>query len=157
MLPTPSSKLQFTIIRDINASMVTVLTAESGMKAWIPLCRSAQWRPSGATLGVGAVRYIVLSGGIIAAERITAWEPVRELHYTFDESSIPLAAVTRNYVGITRVELLDSRCTRLTWSVHFDAPGRLKLLEPMLRASLRMFIGVMASRAARTSEVWPRY
>jgi uncharacterized protein YndB with AHSA1/START domain len=157
MLSTPSSKLQFIAVRDVNVSPQAVfeaLTSPAGMKAWVPMCRSADWRhPAGrSTPGVDSVRYIVLSGGLVAAERIIGWEEGRELQYTFDESSIPLAAVTSRYVGTTRVERGGSAQTRLSWSIYFDTPGWQRATAPIVRSSLRAFIGLMASNVRRTAE-----
>jgi uncharacterized protein YndB with AHSA1/START domain len=158
MLQIPSSKLQFVVVRDIEANVervFDVVTSEAGMKAWIPLCRSAQWRyPMGVSApGVGSVRFIRLVAGIYAAERIVAWEAGRELHYTFDATTLPFDKLTRGYVGVMRVDPVGANRTRLTWSVYFDTPGRLNLLAPMVRASLRAFIGLMASKLKRASEV----
>jgi len=157
MLPTPTSTLQFVVVRDIAATPATVfdaLTSPSGMRAWVPMCRSAEWRhPAGRdSPGMESVRYIVLRGGLVAAERIIAWEAGRELHYTFDESSIPLGAVTTRYVGTTRVESGASAQTRLTWSIHFDTPGWQRALAPVLRLNLRGFIGLMAGNVRRIAE-----
>jgi uncharacterized protein YndB with AHSA1/START domain len=157
MLPTPTSTPQFVVVRDIDASQAIVfdaITSEAGMKAWVPLCRSVEWRhPAGRNVtGIGSVRYIVLLGGLIAAERLIDWDEGRELQYTFDKSTIPLGAVTTNYVGTTRVESLGSARTRLTWSIYFDTPGWQALLAPMVRVNLRGFIGLMASNVRRFAE-----
>jgi uncharacterized protein YndB with AHSA1/START domain len=157
MLPTPTSTLQFVVVRDIDATPAAVfdaLTSPSGMRAWVPMCRSAEWRhPVGRNSpGEDSVRYIVLRGGLVAAERIIAWEDGRELHYTFDESSIPLGAVTTRYVGTTKVERGGSAQTRLTWSIYFDSPGWQRALAPVLRLNLRGFIGLMAGNVRRTAE-----
>ncbi len=157
MVPTPASTPQFVVVRDIAAAQNVVfdaITSVSGMKAWVPLCRSVEWRhPSGRkVLGSGSVRYIVLCGGLVAAERLVAWDEGRELHYTFDRSSIPLGAVTTNYVGTTRVESLGTAATRLTWSIYFDTPGWQGILAPILRLNLRGFIGLMANNVRRIAE-----
>jgi uncharacterized protein YndB with AHSA1/START domain len=157
MLPTPASTPQFVVVRDIAAapsSVFDAITSETGMKAWIPLCRSVEWRhpPGLLAPGKGSVRYIVLAGGLVAAERLVDWEEGRELQYTFDESSIPLGAVTTNYVGATRVDSLGSSKTRLTWSIHFDTPGWQGLLAPIVRLNLRGFIGLMANNVRRIAE-----
>jgi hypothetical protein len=157
MLPTPASTPRFVVVRDIAAAHRVVfdaITSEAGMKALIPFCRSAEWRhpPGRIAPGQGSVRYIVLSGGLVAAERLIGWEAGRELQYTFDQSSIPLGAVTTNYVGATRVESLGPSETRLTWSIYFDAPGWQALLAPILRLTLRGFIGLMANNVRRTAE-----
>lgn len=157
MLPTPASTPQFVVVRDILAAPSAVfdaITSEAGMKAWIPLCRSVEWRhpPGRIAPGQGSVRYIVLSGGLVAAERLIGWEAGRELHYTFDKSSIPLGAVTTNYVGATRVDSLGSSKTRLTWSIYFDTPGWQGLLAPIMRLNLRGFIGLMANNVRRIAE-----
>lgn len=156
MLPKPASRLQFVIVRDIDADaarVFEVLISEAGMKAWIPMCRTAVWRhPAGAkALGPGSVRHIVLDGGIVADERILAWEPGRELHYRFDQTTLPIAGLTRNYVGVTRVEPLAAGRSRLNWAIHFDTPGALALLAPALRFSLRLLIDAMAGKLARAS------
>jgi uncharacterized protein YndB with AHSA1/START domain len=161
MLSTPTSTLQFVVVRDIAATPVAVfdaLTSPAGMRAWVPMCRSVEWRhpPGRDTLGKDSVRYIVLRGGLVAAERIIAWEEGRELHYTFDESSIPLGAVTTRYVGTTRVESAGSAQTRLSWSIHFDTPGWQRALAPVLRLNLRGFIGLMASNVRRIAEAHAR-
>ncbi len=157
MLPIPTSRLQFEVVREVNAAPHVVfdaLTSEAGMKAWVPLCRSAEWRnPPGRNVpGKDSVRYIVLAGGLVAAERIIDWREGRELHYTFDQSSIPLGAVTTRYVGTTRVESGGSASTRLTWAIHFDAPGWQAALAPIMRLNLRGFIGLMASNVRRIAE-----
>lgn len=157
MLPTPVSTPQFVVVRDINAAENVVfdaITSEAGMKAWVPLCRSAEWRhPPGRNVpGPGSVRHIVLSGGLVAAERLVNWEEGRELQYTFDRSSIPLGAVTTNYVGATRVESLGPSRTRLTWTIYFDAPSWQRVLAPVLRLNLRGFIGLMANNVRRIAE-----
>ena len=124
------------------------------MKAWIPLCRSAEWRhPAGKTSpGKGSVRYIVLHGGILAAERMLAWEQDRELHYSFDQTTLPIAALTRNYVGVTRLEPISAGRTRLIWNIHFDGPGLLALSLPAVRASLYPLIVRMATQVKRVAE-----
>jgi uncharacterized protein YndB with AHSA1/START domain len=157
MLPTPISTLQFVVIRDIAATPAGVfdaLTSLAGMQAWVPMCNWVEWRhpPSRNSLGTDSVRYIVLRGGLVAAERIIAWDEGRELHYTFDESSIPLGAVTTRYVGTTRVESGGPTQTRLTWSIYFDTPGWQRALAPILRLNLRGFIGLMASNVRRIAE-----
>jgi hypothetical protein len=157
MLPMPASTPQFVVVRDIAAAPNVVfdaITSEAGMRSWIPLCRSVEWRhpPGQFAPCAGSVRYIVLSGGLVAAERLVAWDEGRELQYTFDQSSIPLGAVTTNYVGATRVESWGASKARLTWSIYFDTPGWQGLLAPALRLNLRAFIGLMASNVRRISE-----
>jgi Polyketide cyclase / dehydrase and lipid transport len=153
----PTSPLQFTVVRSINAGaakVFDVLTSESGMKAWIPLCRCAEWRHQGEALfpGVGSIRHIVLVGGLVAAERIVGWEAGRELQYTFDQSSLPLSRVTDRYLGISQIESIDATSSCLRWSVYFDVPEGLKWLTPALRSGLRSVVGLMASRLKNESE-----
>ena len=158
MLPQPKSPLRFTVVREINADVARAfeaLTSIKGMQAWIPQCRQVRWIHPKARrqIGVDSVRHILLPGGIVAAERIVAWEAGHELHYCFDpESTFPVNALTRNYVGTTRIEALSAKRSRLTWSAHFDAPGPLALLVPLVRASLWPLISVMAWRLARHAE-----
>jgi len=157
MLNTPRSTPQFVIVRDIDAPqsvVFEVITSEAGMRAWIPLCRSVEWRhPPGRTApAAGSVRYIVLAGGLIAAERLIDWDEGRELQYTFDRSSIPLGAVTTNYVGATRLESQGASRTRLIWSIYFDTPGWQGLLAPVLRLNLRGLIGLMAGNVRKIAE-----
>lgn len=157
MLPTPASTLQFRITRNIDADLATVfdtLTSEAGMKRWIPLCRSAEWRhPAGMMApGKGSVRYIVLHGRVLAAERMLAWVPGRELHYGFDQTTLPVAGLTRGYVGVTRLEPAAGSGTRLIWDIHFDAPGLLALSLPVVRASLQPLIARMATQVQRVAE-----
>ena len=160
MLPVLDDKPQFVVVRDVNASSQAVfeaLTSQAGMQAWVPLCRSVEWRhPVGRSdPGEGSVRHIVLRGGLVAAERIIGWEEGRELRYTFDASSIPLAKVTTGYVGATRVEG-DAARARLTWSIYFESPGWQATLAPLLRLSLRGFIGLMAGNVRRIAEAKKR-
>ncbi len=161
MLPTPTSKLQFVVIRDIEATPRAVfdaLTSLAGMKAWVPLCRSVEWRhpPGKSVPGKDSVRYIVLRGGLVAAERLIGWDEGRELQYTFDTSSIPLGAVTTGYVGTTRVDGVGPASARLTWSIYFDTPGWQRPLAPLLRLSLRTFIGMMAGNVRGIAEATSR-
>lgn len=161
MLKPPASRLQFVVVRDIDADVARVfdvLTSEAGMQAWIPMCRSVDWRhAAGAkTPGVGSVRHIVLAGGGVAAERIVAWERGRELHYRFDRTTLPIQQLTRDYVGVTRVDPIGAGRTRLSWSIHFDSPGVLAAASPIVRMSLRPLIASMASRLARTAPSWKR-
>jgi hypothetical protein len=153
----PASALQFTVVRTIGtgtAKVFDILISESGMKAWIPLCRSAEWRhPVDAKLpDIGSIRHIVLIGGLIAAERIVGWEAGRELQYTFDQSSLPLNKMTDRYLGVTQIESIEAERTRLRWSVYFDVPESLKWLTPLLRFGLRSFVGLMANRLKKESE-----
>ena len=157
MLKPPTSQQAFVIVRDIDAPVSRVfeqLTSEAGMKAWVPLCRSAQWQhPKGARgPGVDSVRDIRLHGGIIAAERMVAWDPGRELHYSFDATTLPVAALTRGYVGVTRIEARGAGTSRLHWAIHFDSPGPLALLRPLVIASLQPLVATMAGRLKRLSE-----
>jgi uncharacterized protein YndB with AHSA1/START domain len=157
MLNTPRSTPQFVVVRDIDAPqsvVFDVITSEAGMRAWIPLCRVVEWRhPPGRIAPVaGSVRYIVLAGGLIAAERLIDWDEGRELQYTFDRSSIPLGAVTTNYVGATRLEAQGASKTRLIWSIYFDTPGWQALLAPVLRFNLRGFVGLMANKVCKIAE-----
>lgn len=157
MLAAPTSRQAFVITREIDAPASRVfetLISEAGMKAWAPLCRSARWRnPADARgPGVGSVRELRMHGGVHAQERIVAWEPGRELHYVFDATTLPIAALTRGYVGVTRVEALGAARSRLTWAVHFDAPGPLALLRPAVIASLYPLIAMMADALRKRAE-----
>jgi len=159
MLAPPASKLQFEIVLDIAADAAQAFAAmvsEAGMRAWIPLCRSARWQhpPGQKAIGVASVRHILVAGGIVAAERIVAWEEGSELHYVFDKTSLPLAQLTRGYVGVMRIESADDGRSRLYWAVHFDpAPGPLaSRAAPIMRATLRPFIALMARGLVRAAQ-----
>jgi hypothetical protein len=156
VLPTPSSRFQFAVTRDVAADASTVfevLTSEAGMMQWIWKCRSAEWRhPAGVTApGIGSIRHIVLAGGLVASERIVAWDEGRGLHYTFAEASMPVGRLTHDYVGVTTVEPLGPGRARLEWSVHFD-PAALPLAASLVRLGLRPAIGLMAGNIVRVAE-----
>ena len=157
MLAAPSSRQQFVIIRDIAAEPAKVfehLTSEAGMKAWIPLCKSAQWRHAGQARGPGvdSVRQIRLHGGSVADERVLAWKAGRELHYSFDRTTFPVVGLTRNYVGVTRIDKAGRGRSRLTWAVHYDTPGVLQLSRPLVSPGLKLLIATMAGNLKALSE-----
>lgn len=154
MLPVPASKLQLTVVREIAASAAGVfaaLVSPAGIAAWAPGCRSAEWlHPQGATEpGPGSIRRLLLHGNQIANERIVAWDPGRELHYVVEGAMPVITPLTRNYVGVTRVEALGPDASRLTWQIHFDAPGFRVATTPILRVLMRGAISGMADRIAK--------
>lgn len=157
MLPAPASKLQVTVVHEIAASAAQVfaaLTTTGGMQAWAPGCRSAEWQhPPGATQpGLGSVRRLLLQGGNVATERMVAWVPGRELHYALVDDMPVITPLTRNYVGVTRVEPLGPNASRLTWQLHFETPGLRRVTAPLLRLLMRFAIAGMAGRIAEAAQ-----
>ncbi|WP_428312998.1 SRPBCC family protein [Hydrocarboniphaga sp.] len=156
MSATPRSRQQFVIVRNVSATaerVFDVVISPAGMKAWVPMCRSAVWRHPAGTRGpgVGSVRVIEMPGGIVAEETIVYWKAGRQLNYRF-AASAPLTKVAHDYEGMTRVESTGPASCRLTWAIHFDAPGALAVLAPVVRLSLRGLIGLMVLRVVRISE-----
>ena len=157
MIPTPVSRQQFVVTRPIAAPAIRafdILTSETGMQSWIPLCRTATWLhpPLRKTPGTDSVRSIVLAGGIIASERIIAWEQGRALQYTFDATTLPIARLTRNYVGTTQFESDGGDRCVLTWAIHFDAPGILVPFAPLVRSLLKPLISLMSDKLVKLAE-----
>jgi hypothetical protein len=149
----PSSSLQFTIARDIDANASKVfetIVSTQGMERWAPGCERAEWlHPAGTSQpGVGSIRRLLLQGGTVATERIVAWDPGRELHYVMDAPMPIVSPLTRNYVGVTRVEPLGPDRSRLYWQIYFDTPGLLQLSAPVLRPLMKAMIGRMADKIA---------
>lgn len=153
MLRTPASPLQVTVVREIPASpekVFATLISPQGMMLWAPKCRSAEWlHPPGATgPGIGSVRRLVLQGSTVATERIVAWDPGRELHYVMEGPMPVVTPLTRNYIGVTRVEAKGAGASQLTWQLHFDTPGLRILAAPLLRRLMQSAIADMVDKIA---------
>lgn len=157
MLDKPPSRLRFSVSRPVAASHTRVfeaLTSEAGMRRWLPMCKSARWEhPEGKTsLCVGSIRRIVLAGGIVADEKIIAWEDGVGLHYGFVNPAFPLARLTEHYVGVTRIEKTGANECILHWAAHFDGRGFKGAVAPALAATLRPMMSGMVDRLKAIAE-----
>lgn len=157
MLATPSSKFRFVVSRPVAANhqrVFDLLVSEAGMKAWLPMCKSARWQhpPGRNEPGVGSIRLLILGPGASANERIVAYEKGLGLHYTFADADFALARLTENYVGVTEIEPTGSDSCILRWASHFDASGIKAALAPVLAFALRPMMSGMTGRLKALAE-----
>lgn len=141
-----STTERFRVVAQLDAGVeeaFELISGAEGMRRWVPLCRSVEYRhPAGASgITAGSVRDVVLRVGLTAVEEIRLYDPPRALTYTLISAGIRMDRLVQDYLGVTTLEPLDANRCRLTWTIHYECVGRMRAFEPLIRAALRATIG----------------
>ncbi|MCX5043316.1 SRPBCC family protein [Aldersonia sp. NBC_00410] len=114
---------------------------------WVTIIKKATWTSPGPP-GVGTMRTVHMTGGIVGNEEFLAWEPGVGMAFRFNScSTSSVAAFAEDY----RIEPTPSGCN-LTWTLAMAPAGvsrvAVMLVQPIMNLSFRRFLTNLSKYAA---------
>ena len=149
--PAALPKHQYTVTVELDAPIdkcFAAASAEEAMMAWVPNAKSIVYDHSKAPYpyGPGSARTVTLNSGTSLVEIICLSEKPTLVGYGIPRFGMGVDTLMKGYQGRMTYESLGPNRTRLTWDGYFDCPGLRRLLEPLLRMTMKKLITIMAGK-----------